>query len=372
MPRRSQRSSWGSVMRTGRDRYVLRWWEDAPEGRVRRCETFHGSRRDADDRMAQIRLETKKETTPRLSYFWSRYYSKDVAKLRPNTRRLYETAWRKAEAAFGSTPVSAITPIMIQEQMDSMGAHAANQFRGVVRRTLDYAVLTGAIPANPAAAPLKLPEKARSYGKGVYRRDEVARLLEVVRGKDLEAAFLLQGAGGLRVGESIAVLAEDVAGHDGYATVAVRAQVSKDGEVCPLKTDESERTALVLEPFASRLVEIAQGEHPGGWLTGDGMGGPCSRWALKRRWAWAMRRLPEDMEAIPMRNLRNSYETWMHWEAGLPVEVVSKLMGHRDVKTTLEHYDRPKDEEIIARAISELGKADSRVARFTQRLPKSE
>ena len=341
-------------MNTGRDRFVLRWWEDAPGGRVRRCETFHGSRREADDRMAKIRMETRKDSTPTLSYFWGRYYSKDVAKLRPNTRKLYECAWKKAEAAFGSTPVSAITPMMIQEQMDTMGAHAANQFRGVVKRTLDSAVLTNVIPSNPAVAPLKLPESSKRYGRGIYRRDEIDSLLEVVRGVDLEAAFILQGCGGLRVGESLAVRADDVAMRDGYATVAVRAQLSKDGEICALKTQESERTTLVLDPYASRLTELAAAAPEGGWLIDNGLGEPCSRWALKRRWGWAMKRLPDGMERIPMRNLRNSYETWMHWEAGIPVEVVSKFMGHRDVRTTIKNYDRPRDEEVIARAVEGL------------------
>lgn len=354
MPRKRRRSSWGSVSKTGRDTYVLRWWEDTAEGRVRRCETVHGGRRDADDRMAEIRVATKKDASPTLSYFWNRYYSKDVAKLRPNTQKLYETAWKKVESSLGGVPVVAITPMMIQQLMDDMGAHAANQVRGVMKRTLDYAVLQGVITSNPANAPLKLPEKSKEYGKGVYRRSEVDALLGLARGCDLEAAFILQACGGLRVGESLGVMADEVAARDGYATVAVRRQVSKGGEICELKTEQSERTALVLEPYATRLVELASGEHVGGWLLDDGLGGPCSRWALNRRWSKLMKRLPEGMERIPMRNLRNSYETWMHWEAGLPIDVVSKLMGHRDVKTTLDHYDRPKDEEVIAKAVMML------------------
>lgn len=355
MPRKRKRSSWGSVAKTGRDAYVLRWWEDAPEGRVRRCETFHGSRREADDRMAEIRVSSSRKAAPTLSYFWNRYYSHDVARLRPNTQKLYLSAWRKAEKTLGPSPVSAITPMMIQEQMDTMGAHAAHQFQGVVKRTLDYAVVLGVISSNPADAPLRLPDKVKEYGKGVYNRGQIDKLLEIVRGSDLEAAFILQGCGGLRVGESLGVMIDEVTKHEGYATVEVRRQILKDGEACRLKTDESERTTLVLDPYATRLCELAAGEHAGGWLTDNGLGGPCSRWALLRRWRWAMKHLPDGMEPIPMRNLRNSYETWMHWEAGIAVDIVSRLMGHRDVKTTLDHYDRPGENTVISRAVSAVG-----------------
>ena len=90
MPRKRKRSSWGSVRRSARDTYVLRWWEDAPEGRVRRCETFHGTRREADDRMAEIRVSANRGASPTLAWFWERYYSRDVAKLRSNTQRTFD------------------------------------------------------------------------------------------------------------------------------------------------------------------------------------------------------------------------------------------------------------------------------------------
>ena len=355
MPRKRKRSSWGSVRRSARDPYVLRWWEDAPEGRVRRCETFHGTRREADDRMAEIRVSANKGSSPTLSWFWERYYSRDVAKLRTNTQRTYLAAWQRIERDLGPVPVSAITPMMVQEAMDKTTAHAANILKGVVKRTLDYAVMMGEIPSNPAAAPLKLPDSAREYGKGVYSRAECDALLALARGCDLEAAIILQAYGGLRVGESLGVRANEVRLRDGYAEVDVRRQVTKDGEIADLKTDESVRTTMVLEPAAARLWTLARSEHAGGWLVDDGIGSPCSRWALNRRWRLLMKHLPDGMERIPMRNLRNSYETWMHWEAGIPIEIVSKLMGHRDVKTTRQHYDRPEKEMVIESAARALG-----------------
>lgn len=55
MPRK-KRSTFGSVAKLSSDRWRLRWWADGPDGRKRRTEVVHGTRREAEDRMAEMRL----------------------------------------------------------------------------------------------------------------------------------------------------------------------------------------------------------------------------------------------------------------------------------------------------------------------------
>ena len=58
MPRKKRRRAWGSIDPVKPNaKYVLRWMENTPEGRRRRCETFYGTYREADLRLAQIRVE---------------------------------------------------------------------------------------------------------------------------------------------------------------------------------------------------------------------------------------------------------------------------------------------------------------------------
>ena len=58
MPRRNRRRAWGSIDSViPNKKYVLRWMENTPDGRRRRCETFYGTYREADLRLAQIRIE---------------------------------------------------------------------------------------------------------------------------------------------------------------------------------------------------------------------------------------------------------------------------------------------------------------------------
>lgn len=51
MPRRKQRSHWGSVIEiVPGKKYGIRWTEDTPKGRRKRYETFYSTRRQAHDR----------------------------------------------------------------------------------------------------------------------------------------------------------------------------------------------------------------------------------------------------------------------------------------------------------------------------------
>ena len=353
---RKMRSTWGNVSRTAPGVFRLRWYEDTPQGRRRMSETVRGTRREADRRLAQIRLSVREDPARPLRWYFERCYWPDASKkLRPNTLAAYRSAWRQIEPVFGDSPVSAIKPMDIQALMDGMARNMAGSAKGILKRTLDYAVMYGEIAANPADAPLRLPEAEMTFSKEIWTLAELRAAWDVVRGWDFEASYILQAFGGARVGESLGVRIGEIAGRDGYATFTVMRTVHKDGRIADPKTYTSIRTALILEPFASRLIELAgTGEHEGGWLVPNGLGDPLSRRAIQRRWERAMKRLPDGMRPIPMRNLRNSFETWMHWEAGLPVEVVSKLMGHTTSKITLENYDRPSDETVISAAIAAL------------------
>jgi hypothetical protein len=55
--------------------------------------------------------------------------------------------------------------------------------------------------------------------------------------------------------------------------------------------------------------------------------------------------------AHPFRNLRNSWQTWMRWEVGLPPYYIEPLMGHKVRGVTGQHYDRPTP-EVLAAAVA--------------------
>ena len=76
MPRRKQRRAWGHIdERTPGKKYVLRWYENTDSGRKRRCETVHGTYRQACSRMAEIEvLHSSDKPTPTLETACNMWY----------------------------------------------------------------------------------------------------------------------------------------------------------------------------------------------------------------------------------------------------------------------------------------------------------
>jgi integrase len=109
------------------------------------------------------------------------------------------------------------------------------------------------------------------------------------------------------------------------------------------KNSSSERDAVCGEPFASRLLALAEGrsgplcpsgepydpERPEAWYT--------SPVTIAHNWRQWCRR--NGVEHVTDENMRSSYASMMG-EAGAPDSVVSGNMGHSDGTTKGEHYQR--------------------------------
>ena len=54
------------------------------------------------------------------------------------------------------------------------------------------------------------------------------------------------------------------------------------------------------------------------------------------------------MDAHPMRNLRNSFETNARWALGLPPWLLEPMLGHAGQGVTGAYYDRPSDEMLCS------------------------
>lgn len=354
MPR-YRRSDFGSITKLPSGSYRIRWWEDTDGGRKRRSETIRGTRREASRRLAEIQRVADTPAEMTLKYYADRYYWPSVAHLRKNTLDSYENAYKKIDERFGSTPVSAIKPDMINDELQKQAAHAAKVYLRVLKSILECARIYGSLTDNPADRKFRLPDAKVEYCKDIYTLDQLDALWDVYRGWDVEAALMLQAYAGVRVGESLGVMVEDVKFYDGYATIKVWRQVHRDGRIDEPKTDTGVRTTMMVDPYASRLRELVEsGDHDGGWLVANGLGEPISRNSLKRRWTKLMNNRPDGVPKIIMRNLRPSYETWMHWKYSVNIETMAKAMGHKDTSTTLSHYDRPSEDLIIAAAVREM------------------
>ena len=126
--------------------------------------------------------------------------------------------------------------------------------------------------------------------------------------------------------------------------------VTEDGD---LKTAQSERILVIPDPYATRLLEIAEEGYVDGceWLSPRYDGSVMSIHNLRLYW---MRAAGADY--IPFKNLRRSWRTFAQMEWGLDYDTCEVLMGHALKGVTGRHYLKPTREQLIRKVYEALGK----------------
>lgn len=353
MPRRAMRSDWGSVQEIDRGRrYRLRWWQETPDGYKRCSETVRGTRRDAYDRLAQIRLKHSHDAPcPTVGDVWSRWYRPQLQRMvdggdrRASTLYVYDSTWRTCAAPrWADVPCDQVRPLDVQQWLDGLTHSAADGSMRILRPALDVAVRYGAVDTNPFRERYLMPSRSTTTRQddGIWTLAQLGETWARIHGAWYESAFLLAGFGGLRVGESLGVRVDDVtdATRDGVpmALVRVERQVGDSGVSETLKTPQSRRTVPVVGRAGLWLLDHARGGGDGGWMTGNGGGEPSVQKTMRRAWM-------RDGGEHPFRNLRNSWQTCMRWELRVPPYLIEPMMGHVGHDVTSIHYDRPLAEE---------------------------
>ncbi len=346
MPRK-MRSSFGCVQRLDRNRYRLRWWADTPEGRRRKTEIVRGTRREAERRMAEIRVATQERRAPTVGELWEGHElphlrsKRDLAKISDRTFAAYTRRWEADVAPrWADVPADQVRPSDIQAWLLTMTKSMGELSKAVLSLVFERGVMLDLVAANPCARRYDYGEETRR-DKGVYTPEELEEVWAAVRGTVAEAPFLLSAFAGLRVGEACGMMRADVERLDGCCALHVRRQLTPAGEVTErLKTRGSERTAVMLDPWAARLLEIS-GET---YVNEDRDGTPVHRRTVAENWKRALKRA--GLTYRSMQCLRPTYQTNMHW-AGVPIEQTSRLLGHSTREMTLANYDRPTDEQLV-------------------------
>lgn len=359
MPRKhkQRRAAWASISEIEKgERYRIRFWGKDSNGTYRRMSrTVRGSRLDAERVRSELMLEHSADAPcPTVAQAWERWvlpayeHRVEQGSFKSSSLKQYRGAWNRHVApAWSAVQLDAVRPLRVQQWLDTLGASAASDSMKVMCAIMDAGVRYEVIDHNPMRERYVMPSKSTVRGRdaGIWTLAELRRMSGEFHGEWWEPSFLLCAFGGLRVGESLGVRAADVGLRDvdgvPVAFVRVERQVNRDGDVLEtLKTEQSRRTAFVVGRAALRLSEMASGMDGSWYLTHDGMGNPQPQHRLMRAWA--------KMGTHPFRNLRNAWQTWMRWEAGIAPWAIEVSMGHRVAGVTGRYYDRPTAEVIAA------------------------
>ena len=371
MTARARRRSWGSVTEvTRRKKYVIRWMENTPRGRMRRSKTIWGTYREAClelDKKHVEHAEDKPTPTVRRAYeMWVLPLLNkrlETGTLAPNSYKTIVTSWDKfVNPRWGDSQIDTVRAVDVQEWILTLNRGNAECSLRCLSRVFERAATFMPLPMNPFGANIKyeMPLASRTRSKQVYTLAQAEQVLEKLHGTIMEAPFILACFAGCRPAESLAVHVNDikVIDVDGIevCAVSIERQVCANGEVTErMKTKQSRRTTFVLPQAAQRLIQIrdeyvSQGRE---WLSDRGDGLPAGRDAHKRRWKkWCN---SNDVEYIPWANLRNSWRTICEMELRMPWDLCELMMGHALPGMSGAHYIRPSIEQTARTFIESLG-----------------
>ena len=348
------RSHFGAVQRLGKDRYrVSVEAEPHPDGRRRRVsKVVRGTRSQAEAVLASMcGAAMPSDVTWR--DFWGAKVDPQISTLSPKTAHEYRRLWRvELEPRIGSERVSSMDWHRANEVLTDVRAPSVQRACGrLLSKMCNMAVRErgGLLDRNPVDRAIEYAPRRRRP-KRLVTSERVHAFLAAVRGIKYEPLLLCELGAGLRPEEARALLWEDVSAFElkgaVYASIAVDKAlvcVGQDPHFKSTKNEPSERTAVMGEPFASRLLELADGksgplcpsgepydpERPEAWYT--------SPMTVSHNWRqWCER---NGVDHVSDGNMRSSYATMMG-EAMAPDSVVAGNMGHSDGTVKGEHYQR--------------------------------
>jgi integrase len=299
--------------------------------------------------------------------------SRENADISPNTKdveRIMVRAWILPHIGHISLQKLAALDIdRLYTTLRARGGRGGTPLRGksvrnvhvLLSKALGDAVRRGHRVASPAAA-VDPPAKDDSVEREAWSRDEVRAFLDVAGGDRLHAVWRMALTTGLRRGELVGITWDALEDR----TIEVRRQVlirpdGGRGRVYVRETTKGRRPRRVRideqTAAALRRWKAEQGEerlaYGAPWKTDGGLGIEAA-WVvtepggelvqpdtLLARW----KRLVKMAAVTPigLHGARHSYATLAR-RAGVPLEIVSRQLGHASIATTGDIYSHDDDE----------------------------
>lgn len=338
-------STWGSKRKRGNDYWELRYRVNGE----RKSEGFHGTAKEADRRLAELRIKYERATEDlTLSQFWNAYYAPEMeTRLAASTIPSYQQLWHNdIEPEFGDTLLPDISSRAIQRWLDPMTRGKAKHAKAVLSAILSRAFALDLITDNPAQRRYVMP-KTQAKGQRSKEVMDITQLVAVfnaAHGESWEAAYILSAFGGASREEALSPKVDEIGRVGDYAVIPITRGVQRlNRRVQILEWTKNEhrcRDLVIPAPYSLRLFELVDAARERGdtWLTDDGTGMPlCPNLTADRYKKWF---IGKPYKFVPFGNLRNSYGTVMQ-ALGVDGMMVSKLMGHAQPSTYYKHYFRP-------------------------------
>jgi integrase len=272
--------------------------------------------------------------------------------VRPSTYARYEQCARlHLIPMLGRIKLKKLSAVHLEALYDrkteeGLSAHTVNYVHTIASKALGYAVAKGLLRQNVAS--LAEAPRPKSPEMRYLTKEQAGAFLKAATGDRLEALYVLALATGLRRSEILGLKWEDVDLDAGVLEVRRGLTVSPSGGVqiddpkrfaSRRSIDLGDRTIATLKAHRKRQKEeklAALTWQDDGFVFTTHAGGYLHPQTLYTAYFKPLR----DREGLPPINfheLRHTYAT-LALRNGVPVDVVSKTLGHKDIATTLRTY----------------------------------
>lgn len=307
-------------------------------------------RADLDHGLAPVKTDT-------LAVYLTEWLEREKQRVRPATWRGREMHVRGyLVPALGSVSLSKLTPAHVERMTADLVAsgrspRTASHARVTLRRALADAVRDGLVHRNVAALarPPRVTQRTIEPGRDYLDAEQLRRLFAVAMEYRIGALVTVAATTGLRQGELLGLSWDDVDLDAGTLTVRRTMARAWGGgyELSAPKTNRSRRTvnlagvAIDALQREQREQEDARSAAGSAWQDAsrlvftDAIGRPLYPTAVHR----AFRELltASGLPFVPFHGLRHSTATAL-LSAGIPLRVVSDLLGHSGIAITADYY----------------------------------
>ncbi|MCC6269626.1 MAG: site-specific integrase [Dehalococcoidia bacterium] len=272
------------------------------------------------------------------------------ATLAPESIRRYEGRIARLLPHIGKTKLAKLQPADLRDAYAAIGAEVSTTTvqlsHGVLHTALKDAEREGMVARNVAG--LVTPPRRDTKEYKALRADDARALLAAAQGEPLEAFWTLAITTGLRLGEMQALQWGDV--DMDRRRLQVRRTLAVDGKpiFSATSTKKNHNRTVWLAQAAVDALEAhkarqerqrvgggdAWAEH--GLVFTTATGNPLDGRNLRGR-AFPKLLAKAGLPAMRIHDLRHSAASMLLAE-GVPVKVVSEMLGHADVSTTLRIY----------------------------------
>lgn len=354
----------GSITRRSDGRWQVMWFEQG----VRKYGYVRGTRADAKRKLREIvdrladgfaGMDARTPLGEWLSHWLAEILptarGRNGMQLSPKSIETYASAIRAnilgdSPAPIARVPLGQLTPLH-GEQLEARIATAhtasyAHSTHKALKRALNDACKARLIARNPLDD--VVPPRGKPKPKPTPKAEHVRQLMEQAPTPRLRAFVGVLGFTGLRISEALDLQWTDV---DWEArTMLVHGKGSKDREVTLAPTLLAELRTWQAAQRRQRMAATWWGD--GDWLLSSEVG---TRWdvynARKQFRPLAAAVLP----GITPHSLRHATATLLLKE-GVPMKVVSELLGHSSMRVTSDIYSHV-DVELLATATDALDRA---------------